>query len=156
MKWRNEKMKAKSPSNGPFLNPSSPSPLPCPPRPRNQNFTEDYCPFFDVFFLGVWRLLGRLKKDKEIEKMKENEKFKKCEIYDFHDFVSECVSFPEENQQHILGVTVFPRKSDKFHWTKNKNTHVTDENERKKIAKVSPSNNNYSFGIIEPFNNNTQ
>ena len=51
-------------------------------------------------------------------------------------------------------VTVFQKKSDNFHWTRNKNTHFTDENERKKIAKVSPSNNNYSFRIISPFNNN--
>ena len=50
---------------------------------------------------------------------------------DFHDFVSECVSFPWENQQPFWEVT-----------------HFSDENRRKKIAKVSPSNNNYSFRIL--------
>ena len=60
--------------------------------------------------------------------------------------------FPKENQQPVLGVIVFQKKSDNFHWTWNKNTHFTDENEQKKIAKVSPSNNNYSFRIIKSFN----
>ena len=39
---------------------------------------------------------------------------------DFHDFVSECVLFPEENQQPVLGGDRFPKKSDNFHWTSNK------------------------------------
>ena len=66
-------------------------------------------------------------------------------LNDFHDFVSECVSFPKKINNPFWVVTVFPKKSDKFHWTWNKNTHFSDENRRKKIAKVSPSNNNYSF-----------
>ena len=36
---------------------------------------------------------------------------------DFHDFVSECVFFPEENQQPVLGGNRFPKKSDNFPWT---------------------------------------
>ena len=62
---------------------------------------------------------------------------------DFHDFVSECVSFQRKINNPFWGVIVFPKKSDNFHWTWNKNTHFTDENQRKKIAKVSPTNNNY-------------
>ena len=54
------------------------------------------------------------------------------------------------------GWSFFLRKVTIFHWTWNKNTHFTDENQRKKIAKVSPSNNNYSLRIIQPFNNTPQ
>ena len=36
---------------------------------------------------------------------------------DFHDFVSECVSFPRKINNPFWGVTVFPKKSDNFHWT---------------------------------------
>ena len=50
---------------------------------------------------------------------------------DFHDFVSECVSFQRKINNPFWGVIVFPKKSDNFHWTRNKNTHFTDENERK-------------------------
>ena len=48
----------------------------------------------------------------------------------------------------------FQGKSDNFHWTWNKNTHLSDENRRTKIANVSPSNNYFSFRIISPLNNN--
>ena len=65
---------------------------------------------------------------------------------DFHDFVSECVSFQRKINNPFWGVIVFPKKSDNCHFTWNKNTHFTDENQRKKFAKVSPSNNNYSPG----------
>ena len=41
---------------------------------------------------------------------------------DFHDFVSECVSFPRKNNNPFWLVIVFPKKSDNFHWTRNK-TH---------------------------------
>ena len=51
---------------------------------------------------------------------------------DFHDFVSECVSFPRKMNNPFWGVIVFPKKIDNFHWTWNKNTHFTDENERNK------------------------
>ena len=51
---------------------------------------------------------------------------------DFHDFVSECVSFPMKINNPFWRVIVFPKKSDNFHSTWNKNTHFTDENERKK------------------------
>ena len=50
---------------------------------------------------------------------------------DFHDFVSECVSFPRKINNPFWVVIVFPKKSDNFHWTWNKNTHFTDENQRK-------------------------
>ena len=72
---------------------------------------------------------------------------------DFHDFVPECVSFPRKIN-NPWEVTVFPMKSAIFIGRETKNTHVTDENQRNKIAKVSPSNNNYSFIIKKPFNNN--
>ena len=36
---------------------------------------------------------------------------------DFHDFVSECVSFPRKINNPFWGVIVFPKKSDNFHWT---------------------------------------
>ena len=36
---------------------------------------------------------------------------------DFHDFVSECVSFPRKINNPFWGLTVFPKKSDNFHWT---------------------------------------
>ena len=96
------------------------------------------------------------KKNEKIEKnwWKEKEKWKKldshaksstisrvyrcCCIFfvkifdDFHDFVSECVSFPRKINNPFWVGSVFPEKSDNFHWTWNKNTHVTDENQRKK------------------------
>ena len=36
---------------------------------------------------------------------------------DFHDFVSECVSFPRKINNPFCGLTVFPKKSNNFHWT---------------------------------------
>ena len=36
---------------------------------------------------------------------------------DFHDFVSECVSFPRKINNPFWVVIVFPKKSDNFHWT---------------------------------------
>ena len=36
---------------------------------------------------------------------------------DFHDFVSECVSFSRKINNPFWGVIVFPKKSDNFHWT---------------------------------------
>ena len=63
--------------------------------------------------------------------------------------------FPEENQQPVLGGNSFSRgQVTIFIWRETK-THIlqTKINE-KKFAKVSPSNNNYSFRIIWPFNNN--
>ena len=36
---------------------------------------------------------------------------------DFHDFVSECVSFPRKINNPFWEVTVFPKKSGNFHWT---------------------------------------
>ena len=36
---------------------------------------------------------------------------------DFHDFVSECVSFPRKINNPFWNVIVFPKKSDNFHWT---------------------------------------
>ena len=60
--------------------------------------------------------------------------------------------FPKENQQPVFGCNRFSEEKWQFHWTWNKNTHFSDENERKKFAKVSPSNNNYSFWIFYPHN----
>ena len=36
---------------------------------------------------------------------------------DFNDFVSECVSFQRKINNPFWGLTVFPKKSDNFHWT---------------------------------------
>ena len=36
---------------------------------------------------------------------------------DFHDFVSECVSFPRKINNPFWVVIIFPMKSDNFHWT---------------------------------------
>ena len=36
---------------------------------------------------------------------------------DFHDFVSECVSFPLKINNPFWVVNVFSKKSDNFHWT---------------------------------------
>ena len=36
---------------------------------------------------------------------------------DFHDFVSECVSFQRKINNPFWGLTVFQKKSDNFHWT---------------------------------------
>ena len=62
--------------------------------------------------------------------------------------------FPMENQQPVLAGQRFFEEKWQFHWTWNKNTHFTDENERNKFAQVSTFINNFSFRIILPFNNN--
>ena len=36
---------------------------------------------------------------------------------DFNDFVSECVSFLNKNNNQFGGLTVFPKTRDNFHWT---------------------------------------
>ena len=67
---------------------------------------------------------------------------------DFHDFVSECVSFPMKINNPFWGVIVFQKKSDNFPLdAKQKHTFYRRKS-TKKIAKVSPSNNNY-FNIIQ-------
>ena len=38
-------------------------------------------------------------------------------LNDFHDFVSECVSFQRKINNPFCGGHVFPRKNHKFHWT---------------------------------------
>ena len=38
-------------------------------------------------------------------------------IGDFHDFVSECVSFQRKINNPFWVVIVFPKKSDNCHWT---------------------------------------
>ena len=53
-------------------------------------------------------------------------------IDDFHDFVSECVSFTRKINNPFWSVIVFQKKSDNFHWTWKQNTYFTGENERKK------------------------
>ena len=60
---------------------------------------------------------------------------------DFHDFVSECVSFPRKSNSPFWGVIVFPKKSDIGRETK---IHIFPTKLNEKIAKVSPSNKNYS------------
>ena len=36
---------------------------------------------------------------------------------DFHDFVSECVSFLKKINNPFCGLTVFQKKSENFYWT---------------------------------------
>ena len=57
-------------------------------------------------------------KNKKMMKKKKMKKFgfTRKILDDLQDFVSECV-FPEEKQQPVMGVIVFPKKSDNFHWT---------------------------------------
>ena len=59
------------------------------------------------------------KMKKNDEKRKKNEKngFTRKILDDFHDFVSECVSFPRKINNPFWEVIVFPKKSDNFHWT---------------------------------------
>ena len=38
-------------------------------------------------------------------------------LNDFHDFVSECVSFPRKINNPFCAVSIFPKKSDNFDWT---------------------------------------
>ena len=86
--------------------------------------------------------------------MKNNEKMKTFGLSlkildDFHDFVSECVSFPEKiNNQFLRGSQFFLRKVTMFTGRETK-THILP----KKIndnnsPRVSTSNNNYSLRKI--------
>ena len=65
---------------------------------------------------------------------------------DFHDFVSECVSFQRKINNPFWEVTFFRRKVTNFIGREAK-THILPTKINEKIAKVSPSNNNYSFKI---------
>ena len=56
--------------------------------------------------------------------------------------------FPEENQQPVLRGHVFPKKSDNFYWTGNKNTHFTDENQRTFFDNVSSSHKIIPLDIL--------
>ena len=60
---------------------------------------------------------------------------------------AECVFFPKKINNPFWGLTVFQRKSDISSGRETKTHIVADENQRK-IAKVSFSNNNYSCRII--------
>ena len=51
---------------------------------------------------------------------------------DSHDFFRNVSLSRGKSTTRFGGVIVFPKKSDNFHWTWNKNTHFTDENEQKK------------------------
>ena len=91
-------------------------------------------------------MMKKMKKRKHEKKKKKNEKWKKKQkneeiwlhtqnpqrfpgftvvvvtffvkiLDEFHDVVSECVSFPKKIKSPFWGVTVFPKKSDNFHWT---------------------------------------
>ena len=59
------------------------------------------------------------KMEKNDEKRKKNGKidFTRKILDDFHDFVSEGVSFPRKINNPFWGVIVFLKKSDNFHWT---------------------------------------
>ena len=73
---------------------------------------------------------------------------------DFHDFVSECVSLQRKINNPFWVVSVFRRKVTIFIGRETKTHIFADENQRKKIAKVSESNTNYFLRIILPCNNN--
>ena len=57
---------------------------------------------------------------------------------DFHVFFAESVFFPTKINNHFFGYVVFHRKSDKFYWTWNNNTHSTNDNQRT-IFSASPT-----------------
>ena len=67
---------------------------------------------------------------------------------DFHDFVSECVSFSGKINNPFWCVTFFKGKVAIFIGRERKIHIFPTKIDEKKIAKVSPSNNNYSFRII--------
>ena len=63
--------------------------------------------------------------------------------------------FPEENQQPVWGGN--RSSEDKWQFSldvKQKHTDYRRKSTKQKFAKVSRSNNNYSFRLIKPFNNN--
>ena len=62
--------------------------------------------------------------------------------------------FPEENQQPVLGGNLFSEEKWQFSLDVKQQHTFFRQKSTKKIAKVSPSNNNYSFRITKPFNNN--
>ena len=74
--------------------------------------------------------------------MKKRKKMKKFEftrkiLDDFHDFVSECVSFQRKINNPFWVVTVFPKKSGQFSLdVKQKHTFYKRKS-TKKIAKAS-------------------
>ena len=72
------------------------------------------------------------------------------EILDeFHDFVSECVSFQKIINNPFWEVTVFFDEKWQFSLdVKQKHTFYQRESKKNKLAKVSFSNNNDSFRII--------
>ena len=80
---------------------------------------------------------------------------------DFHDFLSECVSLPRENQRLILEDTVFPEEKCQFSLdVKQTHTFYRRKSTKQFFARVSTSNNIYSFRIKKKnhttHNNNTQ
>ena len=50
---------------------------------------------------------------------------------DFHDFVSESVSFQRKINNPFCGVSVFSEEKWQFSLDVKQNTHFTDENQRK-------------------------
>ena len=60
--------------------------------------------------------------------------------------------FPKENQQPVLGVIVFPKKSDNVRWTSNKNTHFSEENGRKKSLRSADLT---KINLLEYYNHST-
>ena len=66
---------------------------------------------------------------------------------DFHDFVSDCVSFPMKNQQPVLGGHRFSYEKWQFSLDVKQKDTFHRRKSTKKIAKVSPFIINYSFRI---------
>ena len=66
---------------------------------------------------------------------------------DFHDFVSECVSFPRKTTTRF-GRSAFFRREVTIFIGRETKTHILHTKINEKIAEVSRSNNNYPFRII--------
>ena len=68
---------------------------------------------------------------------------------DLHDFVSECVSFLGKSTTRLGGHVLSEEKWQFSLDVKHKHTFYRRKStEKTKFAKVSPSNNNYSFRIL--------
>ena len=75
----------------------------------------------------------------------------------FPSFCFGMCLFPKENQQPVLGGNRFSEEKLQFSLDVKQKYTFFQRKSTKKIAKVSPSYNNYSFRIIQKFNNhNTQ
>ena len=94
-----------------------------------------------------WKKNDKAKKNEKIVKMKKFGFTRKI-LDDFHDFISECVSFPKKINNPFWGLTVFSKEKWQFSLDVKHKLIYYWRKINEKIAKVSPSNNNYSIGVI--------